>query len=461
MNKPTVLIVEDDAAVRYTLRAILEDEGFAVREAADGEAGLEIVDAEPIDLVLTDLRMPKMDGMALLGELARIPGGPRAIMITAYGSERLAVEAMKQGALDYFSKPFEPAEIARVVRRNLETVRLSDENEALRAELKLHRHMVFDSAPMRKVAKMVERVAARDVTVLIQGESGTGKELVARAIVEGSPRKNAPYLRFNCASLPRELADAELFGHSRGAFTGADRARRGLFREADGGSLLLDEVAELELSTQSKLLRVLQEGELRPVGESRPTRVDVRILAATNQDLARAVAAGRFRQDLYYRLNVIEIGVPPLREREADIAPLAEFFATRYGERYGLPGARLSSALLSHLEKRVWPGNVRELENTIERLVALSESAVIDVEALWGGMETDSAFRHRLAPASKRSAHGPGQPALTLKQRVARFEKALIRETLERCHGNQSETARRLSISRTALIDKLKKYDLR
>jgi two-component system response regulator HydG len=445
MAPPTVLIVEDDDSVRYTLRAILEDEGVEVAEAVDGLSGLERVHQGGVDLVLTDLRMPRMDGMELLAELENVPGGPRAIMITAYGSERLAVEAMKRGAIDYFAKPFEPEEVARVVRRNLEAVRLSDENKALRAELKLRRHMIFESAAMRRVAEMVERVADRDVTVLITGESGTGKEMVAEAICKGSSRSEQRYVRFNCAALPRELADAELFGHSKGAFTGAHRDRAGLFVEAHGGTLLLDEVGELDPVTQGKLLRVLQEGEVRPVGEVRPKKVDVRILAATNKDLVEEVSRGRFREDLYYRLHVVEIRVPPLRERPEDIGPLAEHFVALYGERYGLPSAALSPRLIARLRQQTWPGNVRELENAVERMVALARAPLIEAEPLSGRRQEID------APSGR----------LSLKERIALFEKSLVAEELDRCHGNQSETARRLGISRTALIDKLKKYDLR
>jgi two-component system, NtrC family, response regulator HydG len=449
--KPTVLVVDDEAAVRYTLRSILEEEAISVIEAADGVAALELVDRGGVDLVLTDLRMPRMDGMALLSELGTRPGAPRVIMITAYGSERLAVEAIKRGALDYFAKPFEAEEIVRVVARSLETVRLSAENRALRAELALRKLMVFDSAAMRRVAELVERVASRDITVLISGESGTGKELVARAIVKASRRAEAAFVQFNCAALPRELAEAELFGHSRGAFTGAARARVGLFREAAGGTLLLDEIGELDLLTQGKLLRVLQEREVRPVGEDRAVPVDVRILAATNRDLAEAVRQGSFRQDLYYRLHVVALHLPPLRERREDVAPLAQHFAERFALRYGLDRVRLSPELLARLGARSWPGNVRELENTIERLLALSDAPEIGAEALGD----EAAGATELAPA----ASEPPSPGL--KDRVAVFERGLIAAELERCHGNQSEAARRLGVSRPTLIDKLRKLGLK
>ncbi|MDY0001934.1 MAG: sigma-54 dependent transcriptional regulator [Polyangia bacterium] len=454
-----VLVVDDEAPLRYTLRAILEeDEGIEVLEAEDGAAALHRIDQERVDLVLTDLRMPRLDGMGLLAELARRPGAPRAILITAFGSERVAVEAMKRGALDYFSKPFEAEEILRVVRRSLEAVRLGEENRALRAALALRRTMVFSSGAMHRLAALVERAAPRDVTVLIAGESGTGKELVARALVKASSRATGPYVRFNCAALPRELAEAELFGHTRGAFTGAAAAREGLFRTAHGGTLLLDEIGELDLLTQGKLLRVLEEREVRPLGEDRAVGVDVRLLAATNRDLMEEVDRGRFRQDLFYRLNVISILVPPLRERPEDIVPLAEHFAALFGERYGLPSARLSDRVLRLLEARPWPGNVRELGNTVERLVALADGPVID-EDPFARTETD------LQPADAGAAlvgADPAQPSpLGLKERVAAFERGLVSAALERAGGNQSEAARRLGISRVTLIDKLKRHGLK
>jgi two-component system response regulator HydG len=445
MRKPCVLIVDDEAALRYTLRAILEEEGnLAIEEAEDGAQALERIDAGGVDLVLTDLRMPRRDGMELLAELARRPGAPRAIMITAHGSERMAVEAMKNGAVDYFAKPFEGDEIVRVVHRSLETVRLNAENRTLRAALSLRQSMVFSSPQMHRVAELVERAAPRDVTVLITGDSGTGKELIAKALVRASGRADKPYVRFNCAALPRELAEAELFGHSKGAFTGATRARVGLFREADGGTVLHDEIGELDPLTQGKLLRVIQEREVRPVGEDTTVKVNVRILAATNRNLADAVRKSIFREDLFYRLNVIEIHVPPLRERPEDIVPLAEHFAARFADRYGIDGVQLSDRVLGRLQQFHWPGNVRELENVVERLVALADSPLIDDNPFDAGASAE-----------------PLEGRLGLKARMANFERGLIASEMNRCQANQSETARQLGISRPALIDKLKKYGLK
>ncbi|MCA9528052.1 MAG: sigma-54-dependent Fis family transcriptional regulator, partial [Myxococcales bacterium] len=434
------LVVDDEPAVRYLLRALFEEEGFDVDEAADGDAGLARARQGGVDLVITDLRMPGLDGLALLDALLTLPRAPRVILVTAHGSERAAVEAMKRGATDYFAKPFDNDEVVRVVRRALESARLQDENRRLRAELALARLMVFESDAMRRVAERVERVGPRDVTVLVTGESGTGKELVARALVRASGRRDKPYVRFNCAALPPTLAEAELFGHKAGAFTGAQGARRGLFGEADGGTLLLDEVGELDLRTQGTLLRVLQDGEIRPVGADRPVRVDVRLIAATHRDLRAEVAAGRFREDLFYRLDVVNVHLPPLRERPEDIVPLAEHFAARFGRQFGLPDLRLTPRLLRRLEADPWPGNVRALEHTLESMIALADGPILDVDP---------------------DDDGPPDASLDLRARVAAFEKRLIGDALARCGGNQSETARQLGVSRVTLLDKLARYGLR
>ncbi|HSN93312.1 MAG TPA: sigma-54 dependent transcriptional regulator [Anaeromyxobacteraceae bacterium] len=440
--RPRVLVVDDDPGLRYTLREILEAEGLEVDEAGDGQEALERLEAAPAALVVTDLRMPRMDGMALLRRLVARAPAPRVVLVTAHGSERQAVEAMKAGAWDYFRKPFETEELLSVVRRAVEAVRLSHENERLAGEVALARTMIFVSEPMRRLAVLVGRVAPRDVTVLLGGESGVGKERVAEAIVLASRRSDRPFVRFNCAALSAELAEAELFGHTRGAFTGAVRARPGLFREADGGTVLLDEVAELAASTQAKLLRVLQEGEVRPVGEERARTVDVRVLAATHRDLEALVRAGAFREDLYYRLKVVELRVPPLRERPEDVPVLARHFLERYAERFGVAPLRVPEGLVDSLAARPWPGNVRELQNAIESLVALSPPGELDVSLL-GAPDAGEA----------------GAP-LPLRRRVEAYERGLIVEVLRAARGNRSEAARRLGMSRVTLHDKLAKYGL-
>ena len=440
-----VLVVDDDPGIRYTLREILESEGLEVTEAGDGREALERFAERPAPLVITDLRMPRLDGLGLLAELTAHAPGTRVVLITAHGSERDAVEAMKAGAYDYFKKPFETDELLAVVRRAVEAVRLRDENERLAGELALSRTMVFVSESMRALARLVARVAPKDITVLITGESGTGKERVAEALVRASPRAEKPFVRFNCAALSPELAEAELFGHARGAFTGAVRSRPGLFGEADGGTILLDEVGELAASSQAKLLRVLQEGEVRPVGEEKSRKVDVRVLAATHRDLEAEVKAGRFREDLFYRLNVVRLHVPPLRDRPDDVTLLARHFLNRFAARFGVEGLRVPQALLDRLRAHTWPGNVRELENSLESLVALSPPEGLDLSLLPFG-------RGEVAPAEE----GP----LSLKQRVEAYERGLVYEALKAALGNRSEAARRLGVSRVTLHDKLKKYGL-
>jgi two-component system response regulator HydG len=440
--KARVLVVDDDAVGRYTLRGVLEDEGLAVEEAPDGEAALARLAESEFDLVVSDLRMPKIDGLELLRRSRALVPPPHVILLTAHGSERHAVEAMKLGAIDYFRKPFEVDEILAVVRRSIATLKLERENEQLRGDLNLLKSLVFASPAMSRLALMVKRVAPRDVTVLITGESGTGKERVAEAIVRASRRADKPFVRFNCAALTPELAEAELFGFVRGAFTGAVRSRNGLFREANGGTLLLDEVGELDLNTQAKLLRVVQESEVRPVGEDCTYHVDVRILAATNRDLASMVAAGRFREDLLYRLKVVSLHVPPLRERPEDIPVLAGHFLGRAAQRFGVEPIRTSAELLARLSAYSWPGNVRELENALESAVALSPDGEIDLSLL----PTTTA---------------PSQAAPTkFKELVAAYERGLIVSALDTAKGNQSEAARLLDMGRATLQDKLRKYGL-
>lgn len=437
--KLSVLVVDDDPGIRFTLRELLEDEGLDVIEAEDGETGLGQLARDRINLVITDLRMPRVDGLELLSRVRSMEAAPPVVMLTAHGSERDAVEAMKRGAIDYLPKPFELDELLRVVRRTLEPVRLIAEKEQLAGQLNLARSLVFRSSAMRELATRVQRVGPRDVTVLIQGESGTGKERVAEALVRASARADRPYVRFNCAALSPELVEAELFGHARGAFTGADRSRGGLFREADGGTLLLDEVAELDERAQASLLRVLQEREVRPVGADSTVPVDVRIIASTHRDLESRVRSGEFREDLLYRLRVVTLRVPPLRERPEDIRALADHFARIHGERFGVP-ARLTEDLHRRLETYAWPGNVRELENAIEGMMALSDGRSLDPSLLPG-------------------LDGPSRAA-RLEERMRAYERGLLRSALDQCGGRRTDAARLLGIGRATLHEKLRKHGL-
>jgi len=446
-GRPRALVVDDDPGVRYTLREILESEGLEVEEAEDGVRALERIEPFQPDLVLADLRMPRMDGMELLRRIGSGPSAPRVVLVTAHGSERQAVEAMKAGAWDYFRKPFEPEELLAVVRRATEAARLRSQNERLAGELALSRTMIFDSPAMSRLAALVARVGPRDVAVLLTGESGTGKERVAEALVNASKRASRPFVRFNCASLVPELAEAELFGHARGAFTGAVRARVGLFGEADGGTMLLDEVGELPQALQAKLLRVLQEGEVRPVGEERSRNVDVRVIAATHRDLADLVSRGKFREDLYWRLNVVHLHVPALREHPEDIPILARHFLARFSERFGTGPLRAGDEVFARLSAWHWPGNVRELEHAVEKLVALSHEGEVDPALL--------------PPGGGGGEKEPGElPAMTLKSRVDAFERGLVMEALRASGGNRTEAARKLGISRVTLHDKLHKHGL-
>jgi two-component system response regulator AtoC len=455
-----VLLVDDEPGVLFTLSELLLERGHKVVTASSGVEALTKLDEA--EAVLTDLSMPKMDGLELMSQIvARDPQLP-VILLTAHGSERVAVAAMKQGAYDYLSKPFDIDEVAVVIERALETRRLRVDNRRLAAEQTLGRRIVGASRPMRRLLEATQRVASRDVTVLVRGETGTGKEFVAELLHAQSLRATKPLVRFNCAALPAELADAELFGHVRGAFTGAVAARPGFFLQANGGTLILDEVGELPPAIQAKLLRALQEGEIQPVGSGRIEKVDVRVVASTNRDLAADVKAGTFREDLYYRIAVVELVVPPLRDRKDDIPALAEEFARRYGERFGLGAISLEPGLIDALVRTEWPGNVRQLENTIARLAALSSGGVIglaDFRAAELGAATAAA-----APAIPESNDADPPPDArngpSLKEQVEAFERGLVARALDSTGGNQSEAARRLGVSRVTLIDKMKKYAL-
>src|SRR5262245_41966090 len=444
-----ILLVDDEPAVLFTLREVLTVRGHGVVTATSGAEALERLDG--VDSILTDLQMPGIDGMDLLKQIRdRDPTLP-VILLTAHGSEKVAVNAMKAGAYDYLTKPFDIDEVALVAERALESRHLRLANRRFAAEQARVRRLIAESSPMRRLLDTVERLAEKDVTVLIRGETGTGKELVASLLHAHSQRASKRFVRFNCAAIPGELAESELFGHLKGAFTGAQSSRRGFFSDADGGTLVLDEVGEPPVGVQAKLLRALQDGEIQPVGSTRPEKVNVRVVASTNRDLQADAAAGRFREDLYYRLAVVELVVPPLRDRRGDIPALAEEFARRYAEKFGLDELRLSETLIARLVQSDWPGNVRQLENTIARLAALSTGGVLEAGAL------DPVAKPAAAPFddSGNPADGP-----SLREQLEAFERNLIARTLAGAGGNQSEAARRLGTSRVTLIDKIKKYGL-
>ena len=449
----SVLVIDDDASLRYTLDAVLSDAGLAVEVCETGPAGLAAFEARGADVVLTDLAMRGMDGMLVLERLRATDPGVPVVMLTAHGSERVAVAAMKAGAYDYLPKPFDPDELVLAVKRAVEMRALRLQNARLRAEAALGRVIVAESPAMKRVLDLVARVAPKDVTVLFTGESGAGKEVVATAIHAHSRRADKPLIRFNAAAIPSELAEAELFGHTKGAFTGAQAARLGYFQQADGATLFIDEIGDLPLPIQAKILRALQQGEVQPVG-GRAETVDVRLVAATNRDLAADVKAGRFREDLYYRLNVVPIRVPPLRERPEDIVPLVTNFVHTYAERYGMGSVEVEPALVEAMKTHPWPGNVRELENTVARLLALSPDERISL-ALWRSLTEESR-----SSSPNPSANGDPGSSHPLRARVEAFERTIISEQFEASSKNQSETARRLGVSRPALIEKLHKYGL-
>src|SRR5277367_3412882 len=358
---PRVLVIDDDASLRYTLEAVLSDAGLLVETAETGAKALAAFEAHGADVVLTDLAMPDIDGMKVLERIRALDPSVPVMMLTAHGSERVAVAAMKAGAYDYLPKPFDPDELVLAVKRGIETRELRLQNARLRTETQLGRTIVAESPAMRRVLDMITRVAPKDVTVLMTGESGSGKDVMATALHAHSRRAEKPFIRFNAAAIPSELAEAELFGHTKGAFTGAIQARQGYFQQADKGTLFIDEIGELPLAIQAKILRALQSGEVQQVG-GRAENVDVRLIAATNRDLAAEVKSGRFREDLFYRLNVVPLRVPPLRERPEDVEPLVRTFVRAYSERYGMGTVEVEAGLMDALKTHAWPGNVRELE---------------------------------------------------------------------------------------------------
>jgi two-component system response regulator AtoC len=440
-----VLIVDDEPSLLFALRELLKSSGHDVVPASSGDQALQQL--EGVDVVVTDYQMPGMDGVQLLSAIRERDESVPVIMLTARGSERLAVRAMKAGAYEYLTKPLDIDEMTLVVQRAAEAHALRRENRRLVAEKVVGRAVIGDSPPMKRLLDAVARVGPKDITVLVRGETGTGKELISSLVHAHSKRADKPLVRFNCAAIPGELAEAELFGHTRGAFTGAGQARRGFFAEANGGTLVLDEVGELPPAVQAKLLRALQEGEIQPVGAGKVENVDVRVVAATNRNLAAEAKAGRFREDLYYRLAVVELVVPPLREHPEDIPSLANAFVRRYAERFGMEPPRMTEELVQHFRHAAWPGNVRQLENAVARMVAMSAGGELGIGAL----------EQSPAPAADGVPTTPTD-GLSLREQVEALERNAIARTMAAVGNNQSEAARQLGLSRGALIERLKKY---
>ncbi len=452
-----ILVVDDEAHVRRVLGLMLERAGHQVTEAQDGASALARFSEDVFDLVFLDLRMPDLDGLEVLGRLRAENPDQTVVMITAYASVETALEAMKSGAFDYIGKPFKEEEILLVVDKALERTRMLADNRRLINEVtRAHdfSNIIGNSAPMRRVFDIIGKVADTKATVLITGESGTGKELVARAIHYNSRRGDRPLVAVNCAAIPATLMESELFGHVRGAFTGAEKTKAGLFEQADGSSLFLDEVGELPSEVQAKLLRALQDGEIKRVGDSTTRRVDIRIIAATNRDLAAAVKEGLFREDLYYRLNVIPIHLPPLCQRGEDIPLLAAHFLKQAAARHEMAEKRLSPAALQALTTAPYPGNVRELANIIEQALLMSDGQIIDRDDLPPAIAAMSGGIGVTVPQQERDL----KKVLKAVSRLA--EEQVISRALQDTEGNRTKAAEVLGISRRALINKIKDLQL-
>ena len=450
----SVLVVDDEAISRLNIKDALATEDIDVDEAADGLAALAQLKRKTYDAALLDIRMPKMDGLTALTQFKKIAPDMPVIVFTAYGTSEKAIEAMKIGAFDYLTKPFDLEELLAVIRRALEHRQLSTRVEALQQFIVEREsgefqpdQLVSKSPSMQKIFKMIGQVASSDATVLIEGETGTGKELVANALWYHSERRNAPFIKINCAAIPESLLESELFGHERGAFTGAESRRLGRFELAHKGTLFLDEVSEMSTQLQSKLLRVLEQSEFQRVGGNETIHVDVRILAATNRTLQDEVRSGRFRKDLYFRLQVVHLLLPPLRERTEDIPVLVKHFLKKYAEKNQRHPVQIQPEALDVLMRYDWPGNIRELENTIERGVIIAQGDFLTVE------ELPFNLRRSVSPTPPHSASAVGH---TLKER----EREWIVRTLAEVDGNRTRAAKLLGITRKTLQNKIREYGL-
>jgi len=448
-----VLIVDDEPGLRQSLGLLLTDAGYAVVAEQTGRRALERAATETFDLVLCDVRMPEMDGLTFLRHYRQGGGNALVIVMSAYGGEDAAIAAMKEGAYDYLPKPFRPDEVVLTLRKAEERERLRQEVAGLRAQLSAgpaERGLIAESSAMRQALALVARVADHNTTVLITGESGTGKEVIARAIHRASSRVSRAFVGINCAAIPENLLESELFGHVRGAFTGASADKTGLFEHANGGTILLDEIGELPIGLQAKLLRVLQEGEIRRVGDQKTRTVDARVLAATARDLEVEVKARRFREDLFYRVHVVVIELPPLRQRRDDIAPLARHFSARLSQRLGRM-VSLSEAALRWLEAQEWPGNVRELENAIERAAVLTNHEMLS--------PTDFRIEPFPSPLSQDLGE-KGEGTGTLREATEFAERTAIRDALKATNGNRRAAAELLGVSLRTLFYKIERYGL-
>jgi two-component system response regulator AtoC len=449
-----ILIVDDEENFRHMLSVILKKEGYDIETASNGGEALQKIALNPFDQILCDIRMPQMDGLEFLNEVKKMEVDATIIMMSAYGTVDIAIEAIKLGAYDYISKPFKPDEIILTLRKAEERERLRKENKLLREEVKKEysfENIVSKNKKMQSIFEVIKKVAQYKSTILITGESGTGKELVARALHYHSDRSQNPFIPVNCGAIPENLLESELFGHAKGAFTDAIRTKKGLFEEADDGTLFLDEIGELPPQLQVKLLRVLQDGEIRRVGESKSIQIDVRIIAATVKNLAKEVNEGRFREDLFYRLNVLPIHLPPLRERKEDIPLLVNHFIKKYAQSLSKNVVGIHPKALERFMNYSWYGNVRELENMIERAIVLTDRDQIELENLPIEIQ-DFQDKIQMTPLS--------EDEYSIKKASKVLEMNLIKKALKKTKGNHTHAAKILEISHRALLYKIKEYGI-
>ena len=450
MGRPRILIVDDEPNIRRGLAEALDDQGYEIEQAASGEAALELVRLQPFDLVLVDLVMEEMDGIEVLREINREWPQTEVVIITAHGTIETAVRALKEGAYDYLTKPINVKRFRSYIHNILRAQELQEENKRLKEQLRAEQEysqIIGRSEKLLTILEMIDQLAPTDVTILIEGESGTGKELVAHSIHQKSGRGQKPFISVNCGALPKELIGSELFGHEKGAFTGASQQKKGRFELADQGTLFLDEIAEMDLEAQVTLLRILEEGRFRRIGGTREVEVDVRVVAATNKSLEEQVKEHRFREDLFYRLNVVRMSLPPLRERREDIRPLAKHFLDTFSTKYHKSGLKFAPELSERFEHYKWPGNIRELKNCIERAVILARGSLIGLDLL----------PQRL----KRESDLPTGEGVSVGLSLAEMEREMIRRTLEQTGGHRKRAAEILGISQRDLYYKLKKYQLK
>ncbi len=453
MSKPRILVIDDEQAIRDSMRMILEYEGYEFLHAGSAQEGMALIEREGPDLVFLDIKMPGIDGLEALGRIKVSHEALPVVIVSGHGTVSTAVEATRKGAFDFIEKPLERERVLLTIRNGLDQSRLRDENRTLKRAVEVRHQMVGESAAIGAVMDQVARAAPSNATVLILGESGSGKELVARAIHRNSNRSRERFIQVNCAAIPEELIESELFGHEKGSFTGATEKQIGKFEQADKGTIFLDEVGDMSPKTQAKVLRVLQEGEVERLGSARTIKVDVRVIAATNKDLEEEIAQGRFREDLYYRLKVIPISVPPLRARPDDIPLLVRHFADLFSRDNNRKPARFTPAALEVIQTHRWKGNVRELRNAVERLIIMSPGDTVDAPDVRGVLRFDAASR----PSDAAQAEKPG----TLRGFKENAERAFLVDKLREHNWNISKTAEVIDTPRSNLYKKLEQYGIK